>query len=374
MIDLKAFNNTSSKEIWDKMVEKTLKKAAATLPEFSIEENISIEAYSKSIDVTQNHAITTPSTFCKISQAYVVIESDLLQLNSRIKQALESGVSSIRLEFSKIPTQFIFNDLLKDIYVDMISIHILIHETKALKETITQYHQYITNRGIDSTLCEGSIIEKNSTELEILDLIKTHEYFDFFPKIRFFELTSDQLNVQNSIAEILHKGHRLIFEGLQKGLSASLLSNKIQIIFPVKSSFIVEAAKLKTIRILWQRIIQAYNQNDNNNILPIYLLTHSDSTAYFTQEKDTYLNLLHQTSQALGSIIGTADEHFITPFDFTQTLFSERISRNILHLLKEESYLENRKDPLKGAYSIEVLIDQMTTQSWKKFLQLEHNK
>jgi methylmalonyl-CoA mutase len=88
---------------------------------------------------------------------------------------------------------------------------------------------------------------------------------------------------------------------------------------------------------------------------------------------DAENNLLRATVEAMAAIIGGADTICLEPFnsllDENQTS-SQRYARNILHLLKEESYFDTAREAVKGAYYIEELIYQMASNALLRFQKL----
>lgn len=65
-------------------------------------------------------------------------------------------------------------------------------------------------------------------------------------------------------------------------------------------------------------------------------------------------NILKLTTEAMSGMLGGCEGLWIKPFDSkSEHEFSERISRNIFHLMQEESYLHLVQDPAHGSYFIE---------------------
>ncbi len=73
------------------------------------------------------------------------------------------------------------------------------------------------------------------------------------------------------------------------------------------------------------------------------------------QDEDTYTDLLRLSTQALGAILGGANVVVLKDILHDDAQAAARWSRNILHLLREESRLNAISDIGSGAYSIEAL-------------------
>lgn len=83
---------------------------------------------------------------------------------------------------------------------------------------------------------------------------------------------------------------------------------------------------------------------------------------------DPYVNLARATAAAMSSVIGGASCLSVSPYDsrhrITAPGVSERLSRNISNLLREESYLDKYADPSEGSYFIETLTYQIAEKGW----------
>ena len=53
------------------------------------------------------------------------------------------------------------------------------------------------------------------------------------------------------------------------------------------------------------------------------------------------------------------------------TSFTNRMTRNLQHLLKMESYLHRVIDPGAGSYYIEQLTEKLAEKAWTRFQELE---
>jgi len=132
-------------------------------------------------------------------------------------------------------------------------------------------------------------------------------------------------------------------------------------------NFFFEIAKIKVIRQLTQAVAEQYGGAE------IEILAES-STLYHSQ-LDKHTNILRLTTEALSAVLGGAEAVMLHPFDhLAGNAFSHRISRNIQHLLVEESYLEKQLDPAAGSYYIEQLVSDLKRPAWNVFLSVEKHK
>ncbi|MCO5233516.1 MAG: methylmalonyl-CoA mutase family protein [Chitinophagales bacterium] len=150
------------------------------------------------------------------------------------------------------------------------------------------------------------------------------------------------------------------------GISSDAIG-AIQIKTAIGPNFFFEIAKIKTIRILAQTIINQYNGGE------ITIL--AESADIYRSHLDIETNILRLTTEAMSAILGGADAVMLHPYDSIEgNSFSHRISRNIQHLLIEESYFEKQLDPTSGSYYVEQLINDLKKPSWNVFLSIEKHQ
>ncbi|BDH62040.1 methylmalonyl-CoA mutase [Lysinibacillus sp. PLM2] len=144
--------------------------------------------------------------------------------------------------------------------------------------------------------------------------------------------------------------------------------NKFYVNFAVDTQFFSEIAKLRAFKILWKAFSKAYNA-ESNIAVPIVAETSLRSFSKF----DEYVNLLRAGNEALSALIGGADVFTVHPHDVLvkPTEKSIRIARNVILVLKEESYAASVFDPSGGSYFIEYLTAEYVEKSWSLFLEIE---
>jgi len=139
------------------------------------------------------------------------------------------------------------------------------------------------------------------------------------------------------------------------------------------TNYFIEIAKLKVVRILYHYILNTYGIGHS----PFYDLSIHCDTSFWTKTLyDPQVNMLRNTTEAMAAVLGGANSISILPFDTVFNRyndFSQRISRNISNLLKEEASLDKVIDPLAGSYYMEVLIDKLAGKSLEIFKETEAN-
>lgn len=133
--------------------------------------------------------------------------------------------------------------------------------------------------------------------------------------------------------------------------------------------FFPEIAKFRAIRLLWANLIKAYEINTD---LPLFI--HAQTTLQNKPVTDSYNNMLRATTETMAAVLGGADSICIMPFDSSfkkPDLFSNRIARNLHHIVSEEAHLDKVSDPSAGSYYLENLTDEIAGSAWDFFKLIE---
>ncbi|TXN35187.1 methylmalonyl-CoA mutase [Flagellimonas hymeniacidonis] len=152
-------------------------------------------------------------------------------------------------------------------------------------------------------------------------------------------------------------------------LHASDAENHIPVTFKVSvgSNYFFEIAKLRALRWLWKSLAQVYGIKSDCHILA--MPTKRNKTLY-----DYNVNMLRTTSECMSSILGGADTVCNLSYDaiyHKDNEFGERIARNQLVLLKEESYFDQASQAAEGNYYVESLTNQLAEKALALFKQIE---
>jgi methylmalonyl-CoA mutase len=145
----------------------------------------------------------------------------------------------------------------------------------------------------------------------------------------------------------------------------------IEIIFATGTSHFPELAKLRAIRAMWPQLLAAYGVPADAMLEPRLFIR---SSIRSISTLDPYTNLLRLSTEALAAILGGCDTLQLAPFDTAGSVnseLSERITRNIQLLLREESSLDRVIDPAAGAFYIETMTSTLCREAWRLFQQIE---
>lgn len=146
---------------------------------------------------------------------------------------------------------------------------------------------------------------------------------------------------------------------------------KKPIVFEVSvgTNYFFEIAKLRALRLLFGIVAKEYNHNVDCHV--IATPTKRNKTIY-----DYNVNMLRTTTECMSAVLGGADTVANLPYDVLyhkSNEFGERISRNQLLVLKNESYFDKVDNPADGSYYIESLTQQIAEKALALFQEMEAN-
>ncbi len=178
-------------------------------------------------------------------------------------------------------------------------------------------------------------------------------------------------SIVQELAFSLARGTEYLIRLTDAGLPVDLAARNIKFHFGIGNNYFMEIAKLRSARLLWAHIVQAFNPQ---NIDVTKLIAHSETNTYNKTFYDPWVNMLRTQTEAMSAALGGADSITVLPFNaiFADTTdFSERIARNQQILLKEEAHFDKIADPGAGSYYIENLTASLAEHSWKLFLEVQ---
>lgn len=178
-------------------------------------------------------------------------------------------------------------------------------------------------------------------------------------------------SIVQELAFSLSAGNEYLSKLTETGIKIDEIANRMQFCFGIGSNYFLEIAKLRAARLLWAKIVEAYNPDDKKHA-KMYL--HAVTAGWNKTLFDPYVNMLRSTTEAMSASLGGADSLEVTPFDsaFTSASgFSSHIARNTQIILKEEAYFNKVIDPSAGSYYVENLTDSIAEFAWKLFLEIE---
>jgi len=137
----------------------------------------------------------------------------------------------------------------------------------------------------------------------------------------------------------------------------------------VGTNYFFEIAKIRALRLLFQTLAKEYNHEFACHIIAIP--TKRNKTLY-----DYNVNMLRTTTECMSAILGGVDGVSNLAYDaiyHKDNEFGDRIARNQLLILKQESYFNQVHNPADGAYYIESLTEQLAEKALALFKDIEAN-
>ena len=360
------FESVSSKQ-WKQKIQFELKGADYndTLI-WNSPENIKVKPFYHQDDLQDILPVNTKASEFKICQNIFVYD-----LDKSIERALESisrGANSIRFSIED----------------ETIDVEKLLEKLPLESVTIYFNLDFIS---VDFVSKIEAIAQKRNAKLycnldPIGQLAKEGNWFKTKEK--------DNFETLNSLSKTVSKSSIISIDGtLYQNAGANMVQqiayslahaneylNRISIInqpivfqISVGTNYFFEIAKLRALRILFHLIAKEYNPN-----LECHLLvspTKRNKTIY-----DYNVNMLRTTTECMSAIIGGADAIANLPYDalyHKDNEFGDRIARNQLLVLKNESYFDKVNNPADGTYYIESITNQLAEKALILFKDIEAN-
>lgn len=172
------------------------------------------------------------------------------------------------------------------------------------------------------------------------------------------------------MAAVLATGATYIREMLGRGLTIEDLAGRVRLSLSVGSQYFVEIAKFRAMRLLWDRLLEAFGAAPEARAVHL----HARTGLWNKTKRDPYVNSLRVTTEAFAAVVGGVDSLHVGTFDEVirePDDFSYRFARNVHHVLGEECDLTQVIDPAGGSWAVEALTDQMARRAWSEFQRIE---
>lgn len=207
---------------------------------------------------------------------------------------------------------------------------------------------------------EGNWFANLKSDFEVLNLIKST-----CPAIHF--LSIDGTLYQNAGATMVQQIAYIASHVTEYLNRIDNFNGSIVLEVAVGSHYFFEIAKLRALRLVLQSIASEFNPDVKFHILTTP--SKRNKTLY-----DYNVNMLRTTTECMSAILGESDAVSNLPYDVLyhkENEFGDRISRNQLLVLKNESYFDKVNNPADGAYYIENITHQMAEKALTLFKEIE---
>lgn len=357
------FSKVSSKE-WKQQIQVDLKGADynETLIWESLE-GIKVKPFYHNDEAITDLNIDTKTTEFKILQNIFV--QDVAKSNAKAKDSLNRGAEAIQftIENETVVIDELMNNLPleKDYYFNLQFFS---------TDFIAKLEQFASSNKTNFTIQidpigqlakDGNWFESLEKDFENLNKINANTTTPFL-NIKTGTYQNAGANTVQQLAYALAHVNEYFnrIENIKQSITFEVA---------VGSNYFFEIAKLRALRILFNTLAKEYNHNFDCKIVAIP--TKRNKTLY-----DYNVNMLRTTTECMSAILGGADVVGNLAYDaiyHKDNEFGDRISRNQLLVLKNESYFDKVNNPSDGAYYIESLTEQLAEKALALFKDIEAN-
>jgi len=311
--------------------------------------------------------------------------NDLNEANKKALEVLNKGVNSLGFVFKGCieVTVADLEVLLKDVNLDAIEVNLVsccksVNNGKALAQFITKKYGADANVRVSVKVDPlGSFTRNGGLDEAVFAEMKTLvEETNSLENFRSIAVTGKNFrdagsSIVQELGFSLAMGAEYLSKLTEAGLNIDDVACSIKFNFGVGANYFMEIAKLRAARLLWAKVVEAFNPKCECSSK---MIIHSENTIFNKTVYDPYVNLLRTQTEAMSAVLGGTDSLTVLPFNaiYEETNdISERIARNQQILLKEESHFDKIADPAAGSYYIETLTDSIAEQAWKLFLDVQ---
>lgn len=323
--------------------------------------------------------------------------------NAKALEVLQKGVDSLGFKLNKkeLSADYIAT-LLNNICAECVELNFTVC-IKSCAELLQLLADYFAKKGYDLSSLRGSINcdplnrmllkgKKLSSETVSEVIANVVEAGKALPKYRVLGVNAVSLNnagayCTQELGFALAWGAQYMTLLTEAGVSAAKAAKAIKFNFGVAGNYFMEMAKFRAARWLWAEIVKAYEpicdcgasctcEKVDGKYCPcaMKMKLHAETSVFNKTIFDAHVNMLRTQTEAMSATLGGVDSLTVNPFDLTYQAagdFSERIARNQQLLLKEESHFDKVVDPAAGSYYIENLTNNIASEAWTLFLDIQ---
>ncbi len=149
-----------------------------------------------------------------------------------------------------------------------------------------------------------------------------------------------------------------------------------RVLVAVDTSYFLEIAKLRALRLLLPQVAQAYAEMHGveATMSPSEVTIHAETSPRSHTLFDPHANLLRAATQSAAAVLGGVEQLTVQPFRrdaHDEAANADRLARNTQLILKHEAHLHRVADPAAGAYYLEQATDRLAEAAWSRFQQIE---
>jgi len=334
---MKAFNSnftTTSFSDWLQKAEKDLK--GKSLDELSWSWNDTIKFPPLYFDSPSELIVPVSNKSWSICESFTV--DSPTQSNNGILDGLSRGLESLHLMVSSPLSKADWAKLLDKVILTYITLYISCEEDSSLAalDSYLQDNEWTPDQ-LFVVVSDGTPIPERLKECQN---VATQ-----------FNLNTKSLALD--LAKQLQAAEQLLMgTTIKKNIIFNTLLSK---------NFYQNVASIQTLKILWQNILDAHQLDPNTRL---QMVAHIQDHAGL----DENTQKINATIQAISADVSGIDSLLIHPQSTAEDQgFERRINRNIQHLLKLESFLDQVMNPTEGSYYFDHLTKTLAEETWEIF-------
>lgn len=368
-----------SKSEWLAKIEKDLKGKPLADLQFHLEEDITLEPFYHPDDFSEAFAPLGSSQSSATWQIGEYIDvQEVKPANTQALEALQGGANALLFELHHELSADELAALLEGIQLEYISINFgQYFPGKRPALLLERFYNLLKITEKNPAAIHGSIdfdaildwAEPPFGELAEVVLFCNQE----MPHFRVIEVDARRLHsgverTSNELALTIAKGSEYLAQLSEFDISAEVANQHLQFSIAISTSYFVEIAKIRALKLLWANVLKAYKAPIEMPFIEVHFAPES-------QDNNPNTNMIRAATQTLSAVVGGANRIYVLPSNAalgkSATSFTRRIARNVQHLLQLESHTDKVIDPAAGSFYIEKLTDKLTEQAWTKFQQIE---
>jgi methylmalonyl-CoA mutase len=315
--------------------------------------------------------------------ADIAIEDDIAKANKHALEALAGGASGLRFTGNYLSDQNEMQALLEGIQIEIISLQFDCGEANPLIYYMLK--EEVGRRGLEMEQMNVSIA------LDPLGDYTARGYADY-PEQENYKVAAGLINSAvgetgkltllgvngrhfhnagaSAIQELafsLAQANDYLSKLTTLKLDAAEVAKRMHFSMAVGSSFFIEIAKLRALRILWANVTAAYGAE-------VEATVYAEASKWNKSIYAAQTNMLRNTVETMAAVIGGVNAFSTEPFDTTykrSDTFSRRQAQNTQLVVKYESFLDKVADPLGGSYYVEQLTNKLAQAAWALFQDVE---
>lgn len=332
--------------------------------------------YNESLLWKTNEGITVKPFYTKEDRTYAKIKlakenfnicqtiliTDEKKANLLAIDALKKGANAIQfLAYSKFDYKIVFKNIEP-------KKNVIYFKFQFLDDDFTkEIHQFINSKKCYFQIdIIGNLAESGNWFVNLK--VDRHKLENILNSVEHAICISGDL-YQNSGANIIQQlAYTLAHANEYLNYFGKKVTKNIHFEFAVGGNYFHEIAKLRAFRLLWSSLLEIYEIEDH--VAHLFVKPSTRNKTLF----DYNVNMLRTTTECMSAILGGANTIANSSYDYIYAEaneFGERISRNQLLILKEESGFINAAKYVEGNYYIESLTHQFAEQALIIFKQLE---